>query len=123
MDKLYWIEKRREYHFHEGWDTIEFYINEYIPIDIKDKAKNNNSNLYEQNTQQNDEQNNTHDDDVNTSYDGTFEFKYLNKGNYEIFVYSDCVDCPKGQDSYLYCNFCQLAVENPICRFSLFPFL
>ena len=41
------------------------------------------------------QQNNTHDDDVNTSYDGTFEFKYLNKGNYEIFVYSDCIDCPK----------------------------
>ena len=47
------------------------------------------------------QQNNTHDDDVNTSYDGTFEFKYLNKGNYEIFVYSDCVDCPKGQDSLI----------------------
>ena len=32
-------------------------------------------------------QDNTHDDDINTSYDGSFEFKYLNKGNYEIFVY------------------------------------
>jgi hypothetical protein len=30
----------------------------------------------------------TFDDDVNTSYDGTYEFKYLQKGSYHLFVYS-----------------------------------
>ena len=29
------------------------------------------------------------DDDVKTSYDGSFEFRYLQKGSYQIFVYSD----------------------------------
>lgn len=28
------------------------------------------------------------DDDVKTSYDGTFEFEYLEKGTYRLFVYS-----------------------------------
>tara|TARA_B110000438_G_C15349071_1_gene451302 strand:- start:96 stop:494 length:399 start_codon:yes stop_codon:yes gene_type:complete len=44
---------------------------------------------------------NTFDDDIKTSHDGTFEFNYLNKGNYEIFLYSDCISCPKGQDSLI----------------------
>lgn len=30
-------------------------------------------------------------DKVNTSYDGTYQFSYLRKGNYKIFVYSDDV--------------------------------
>lgn len=30
----------------------------------------------------------TYDDDFNTSYDGSFEFKYLTKGDYQIFVYT-----------------------------------
>ena len=47
---------------------------------------------------------NTHDDDVNTSHDGTFEFKYLNTGNYEVFVYSECLTCPNGQDSLIKIN-------------------
>ena len=34
------------------------------------------------------------DDDVNTSHDGSFEFKYLQKGDYELFVYSDYFYCP-----------------------------
>ena len=34
------------------------------------------------------------DDDVNTSHDGSFEFKYLQKGDYELFVYSDYYYCP-----------------------------
>ena len=34
------------------------------------------------------------DDDVNTSYDGSFEFKYLQKGDYELFVYSNYSYCP-----------------------------
>lgn len=30
------------------------------------------------------------DDDVETSYDGTFKFRYLEPGNYRIFFYEDC---------------------------------
>ena len=30
----------------------------------------------------------TFSDRIRTSYDGSFEFKYLQKGNYKIFVYS-----------------------------------
>jgi len=30
----------------------------------------------------------SYDDHVRTHYDGTFEFKYLEKGNYTIYVYS-----------------------------------
>ena len=33
---------------------------------------------------------NLYDDSYNTSWDGSFEFKNLRKGNYTIFVYSDC---------------------------------
>ena len=39
--------------------------------------------------------NNNYNDDQSTSYDGSFEFNYLNKGYYEVFVYSDCQNCPK----------------------------
>ena len=48
--------------------------------------------------------NNTFDDDVKTSHDGTFEFKYLNQGNYEVFTYSECLNCPNGQDSLIKIN-------------------
>jgi hypothetical protein len=34
------------------------------------------------------ENHNTYDDDYNTSYDGSYEFKHLQKGNYRIFAYS-----------------------------------
>ena len=47
---------------------------------------------------------NTYDDDFSTSHDGTFEFKYLNKGDYEVFMYSECESCPKGQDSLIRIN-------------------
>ena len=47
---------------------------------------------------------NTYDDDVSTSHDGTFEFKYLNQGNYEVFTYSECSSCPNGQDSLIKIN-------------------
>lgn len=30
------------------------------------------------------------DDDVETSYDGSFKFRYLEPGNYRIFFYEDC---------------------------------
>ncbi|OUT69992.1 MAG: hypothetical protein CBB76_07460 [Crocinitomicaceae bacterium TMED16] len=34
-------------------------------------------------------QNSFYDDDIKTSYDGSFEFRYLQKGDYQVFVYSD----------------------------------
>ena len=34
-------------------------------------------------------ENTFYDDDVKTSYDGSFEFRYLQKGDYQIFAYSD----------------------------------
>ena len=30
------------------------------------------------------------------SYDGSFEFRYLQKGNYQVFVYEDCQTCASG---------------------------
>ena len=37
-----------------------------------------------------------YDDDIKTSYDGSFEFNYLQTGNYQVFVYSDCSTCLSG---------------------------
>lgn len=34
--------------------------------------------------------------DTRTSFDGTYEFQYLRKGNYTVFAYSDCDTCPSG---------------------------
>jgi len=48
------------------------------------------------------------DDDVNTSHDGSFEFKYLQKGDYELFVYSDysyCLTCGNAGDSVVSLKF------------------
>lgn len=33
------------------------------------------------------------DDETRTSYDGTYKFPFLRKGNYTIFAYSDCLTC------------------------------
>ena len=33
-------------------------------------------------------------DEVKTHLDGSFVFDYLNPGNYTIFAYSKCKDCP-----------------------------
>ncbi|MFI5170795.1 MAG: hypothetical protein ACHQFW_00305 [Chitinophagales bacterium] len=33
------------------------------------------------------------DDEVKTSYDGTYEFRFLRKGSYTIYCYSDCLTC------------------------------
>jgi hypothetical protein len=41
------------------------------------------------------------DDDVRASYDGSFEFRYLLKGKYKIFVYSDCSTCPSGSEALI----------------------
>ena len=48
------------------------------------------------------------DDDVNTSHDGSFEFNYLQKGDYELFVYSDysyCLACGNLGDSVISLKF------------------
>lgn len=48
------------------------------------------------------------DDDVNTSHEGSFEFKYLQKGDYELFVYSDysyCLSCGNLGDSVISVKF------------------
>jgi len=39
------------------------------------------------------------DDNVTTSYNGEFQFDYLQKGTYKIYVYSSCVTCFNKQDS------------------------
>lgn len=38
-----------------------------------------------------------YDDDVKTSYNGTFEFNFLQKGSYKLFIYEDCNSCPSGK--------------------------
>lgn len=35
------------------------------------------------------------DDDTRTSYDGYYEFNYLFPGDYKIYVYSECRQCPE----------------------------
>ena len=45
----------------------------------------------------------TYDDDYKTSYDGSYEFKYLQKGHYRLFAYSKDstgakIGFPKGDD-------------------------
>lgn len=40
-----------------------------------------------------------YDDDVKTSYDGTFEFNYLQKGKYKLFVYQKCTSCNSGKEA------------------------
>ena len=42
-----------------------------------------------------------YDDDVKTSYDGSFQFNYLQKGKYQLFVYQDCNTCPSGKEAIL----------------------
>ena len=48
------------------------------------------------------DENTTYDDDVETSYDGTFKFEYLEPGTYQVFVYdkvapSELVNYPSGK--------------------------
>lgn len=47
------------------------------------------------------EENDYFDDDIKTSHDGTFEFNFLQPGNYQLFVYQDCDDCPSGKDAVI----------------------
>jgi len=39
-----------------------------------------------------------YDDNVKTSYDGSFVFKYLQKGTYTVFVYADDANQPSGKN-------------------------
>jgi hypothetical protein len=42
-----------------------------------------------------------HDDKTETSYDGKFEFRFLEKGNYTIYTYQDCNTCASGEEVVL----------------------
>lgn len=35
-------------------------------------------------------------DETRTNYDGSFRYEYLYKGDYTIFIYSECLACPGG---------------------------
>ena len=43
------------------------------------------------------DQNTFHDDRERTSYDGSFEFRYLQPGKYKVFTYEECPSCPGGK--------------------------
>ena len=47
------------------------------------------------------EENTFYDDDIKTSFDGTFEFRYLRKGKYKVFTYEDCNTCPSGKKEFI----------------------
>ena len=42
-----------------------------------------------------------YDDDVKTSFDGSFEFNYLQPGKYQLFVYQDCNSCASGKEAVI----------------------
>lgn len=42
-----------------------------------------------------------YNDDIKTSYDGSFEFNYLQKGDYTVFIYEDCNTCASGKKEIL----------------------
>lgn len=50
--------------------------------------------------------NDFYNDDTRTSFNGKFEFPFLNKGDYTIFVYSECFfnlnTCPSGSEVYTF---------------------
>jgi hypothetical protein len=46
-------------------------------------------------------ENTVQDDDVETSFDGTFRFDYLEVGSYQLFVYEKCPTCPSGKQVIL----------------------
>lgn len=58
----------------------------YAPdIDVYIKAKNSSIEL----------------ERIRTSYDGSFIFDQLRKGEYEVWVYSDCNSCPNGKEAVI----------------------
>jgi len=46
-------------------------------------------------------ENTFYDDDIQTSYDGSFEFRYLQKGNYQVFAYEDDNSVASGMSEVL----------------------
>jgi len=44
---------------------------------------------------------NVYDDKMEASYDGTFEFRYLEEGTYTIFTYQDCAECGSGEEAVI----------------------
>ncbi|MDA8910254.1 hypothetical protein N9I21_00535 [Crocinitomicaceae bacterium] len=46
-------------------------------------------------------ENTFYDDDVKTSFDGSFEFRYLQKGDYQVFSYQDNPTVASGTDEVL----------------------
>ncbi len=46
-------------------------------------------------------ENSFYDDDVKTSFDGSFEFRYLQKGDYQVFVYEENNADPSGTSEIL----------------------
>ena len=46
-------------------------------------------------------ENSFYDDDIKSSYDGSFEFRYLQKGNYQIFAYEDDNSVASGMSEVL----------------------
>lgn len=40
-------------------------------------------------------------DDVDTTYDGSFKFDFLQEGTYDIWVFGDCDSCPWDQNYVL----------------------
>lgn len=43
-----------------------------------------------------------YDDDISSSYDGSFEFKYLRPGKYVVFMYENCFPCASLQKEKLF---------------------
>lgn len=41
------------------------------------------------------------DDEARTSYDGSYRFNNLNKGDYTVFIFSYCGKCPLNQEVIL----------------------
>ncbi len=46
--------------------------------------------------------NSFYDDDIQTSYDGSFEFRYLQKGDYQVFAYEDNPSVASGMSEVLF---------------------
>tara|TARA_B100000674_G_scaffold30748_1_gene21686 strand:+ start:218 stop:610 length:393 start_codon:yes stop_codon:yes gene_type:complete len=46
-------------------------------------------------------ENSFYDDDIKTSFDGSFEFRYLQKGDYQVFVYEEDNAEPSGTSEIL----------------------
>ncbi|MBL4861921.1 MAG: hypothetical protein JKY09_02745 [Crocinitomicaceae bacterium] len=47
-----------------------------------------------------DTENTYFDDDIETSFDGSFKFNYLEKGKYQLFVYEDSIISNGGSGKY-----------------------